>query len=114
MFTFTLTELEALKKEWLEEMKANMDGNDKELEEMKKTYEEKIKAAHAANQAQKSAIDTLNQEKKTKPHIYNLNFDPQLSGKIVHILQKAETELGNSRGKESDICIIGPGYVRES
>jgi hypothetical protein len=29
----------------------------------------------------------------------------------VHIFQKPETEIGNQRGKESDICMVGPGFV---
>ena len=37
-----------MKKEWLEEMKSNMDDNDKEVEEMRLSYEEKLKAAQAA------------------------------------------------------------------
>ena len=30
---------------------------------------------------------------------------------LVHIFQKPETEIGNQRGKESDICMVGPGFV---
>jgi hypothetical protein len=44
-----------------------------------------------------------------RPHIYNLNFDPQLSCRIVHIIQKPETSIGNRKGHESDICMVGPG-----
>ncbi len=44
-----------------------------------------------------------------RPHIYNLNFDPQLSARIVHIIQKPETTIGNRKGHESDICMVGPG-----
>ena len=105
-----IAELERLKKEWLEEMKANMAGNDKQLEDMKLSYEEKLKAAQAAS---KNSGDELMQkimkDKGTKPHLYNLNFDPQLSGRIIHILEKPETEIGNRKGKESDICMVGPG-----
>jgi hypothetical protein len=44
-----------------------------------------------------------------RPHIYNLNFDPQLSCRIIHIIQKPETSIGNRKGHESDICMVGPG-----
>ena len=50
------------------------------------------------------------EERKTKPHIYNLNQDPQLSGRIIHILKNGDTTVGNRKGEESDITMIGPGY----
>ena len=92
-------------------MRAQMKSNDKELEEMKLSYEEKLKAAQAAaaNAGGSNAVAELQKEKKKFPHIYNLNFDPQLSGKVIHILRKPETEIGNRKGNESDICMIGPG-----
>ena len=37
--------MEALKKEWLEEMKAQMGNNERDMEDMAKTYEEKLKEA---------------------------------------------------------------------
>ena len=49
------------------------------------------------------------EEKKSKAHLFNLNFDPQLSGRLVHIFQKPELEIGNKKGKESDICMVGQG-----
>ena len=75
-------------------MRAQMKSNDKELEEMKLSYEEKLKAAQAAaaNAGGSNAVAELQKEKKKFPHIYNLNFDPQLSGKVIHILRKPETE----------------------
>ena len=56
-----------------------------------------------------SVLTKIMEEKKSKPHLFNLNFDPQLSGRLVHIFQKSETEIGNKKGHESDICMIGPG-----
>ena len=44
-----------MKKEWLEEMKSNMDDNDKEMVEMRLSYEEKLKAAQAAAAAAAAA-----------------------------------------------------------
>ncbi len=106
-------EIEQMKKEWMEEMKANMNSNDNEVEEMKKSYEEKLRAAQeAAAAATAGGINAAKQaakEKEEHPHIYNLNFDPQLSGKIVHILKKKETTIGNRKGADVDICMVGPG-----
>lgn len=48
----------------------------------------------------------LEEMKKQHPHLSNLNFDPQLSGKIVHILKRG----ANIIGKEDnvDILLLGP------
>ncbi|KAF0296590.1 Kinesin-like protein KIF28P [Amphibalanus amphitrite] len=101
---------EALRKELEEEMRAQMLENDRELEDMKKSYEEKLKAAHKSSAtAAGGAAAATNREKETKPHIYNLNMDPMLSGRIVNILKKKQTEVGNRKGGESDITMVGPG-----
>lgn len=52
----------------------------------------------------------MNDERNTMPHLVNLNPDPQLSGKLVHIFYPGTKEIGNRKGKESDIVIIGPRY----
>jgi len=101
-------ELAAMKKQWLEEMKANMKTNEKEVSEQSKTTEDKAKEQKEQSQ-QDTVLSKIMEEKKTKPHLFNLNFDPQLSGRLVHIFQKSDTEIGNKKGKESDICMVGPG-----
>ena len=106
--------MEALKKEWMEEMKAQMAGNEQEMAEMAKTYEQKLKEAQAAAAASNAAggedLQRIMKAKKTTPHIYNINFDPQLSGRIVHILDKADTQIGNGKNKDqAEIVMIGPG-----
>ena len=40
-----MTELEALKKDWMQEMKLQMAGNEEEMAEMAKSYEQKLKEA---------------------------------------------------------------------
>ena len=90
-------------------MKANMAGNDKDLEDMKLSYEEKLKAAQLAKNPGDDMLQKIMKDKQTKPHLFNLNFDPQLNGRIIHILEKPATEVGNRKGKESDICMVGPG-----
>ena len=102
-------ELSALKKQWLEEMKATMKNNEKEVTDHGKTTEDKTKEQKAKEHHQDGVLAQIMEEKKSKPHLFNLNFDPQLSGRLVHIFQKSELEIGNKKGKESDICMIGPG-----
>ena len=102
-------ELAALKKQWLEEMKATMKNNEKEVTDHGKTTEDKTKEQKAKEHHQDGVLAQIMEEKKSKPHLFNLNFDPQLSGRLVHIFQKSELEIGNKKGKESDICMVGPG-----
>ena len=80
-----------------------------EVSEQGKTTEDKTKEQKEHNKEQDSVLSKIMEEKKTKPHLFNLNFDPQLSGRLVHIFQKSDTEIGNKKGKESDICMVGPG-----
>jgi len=104
------TDQTALRKEMEEEMRAQMLENDKDQEEMKKSYEEKLKAAQAAAKAASQGGNVaINKDKETRPHIFNLNMDPQLTGRIVCPLKKKSTEVGNRKGGESDITMVGPG-----
>ena len=61
------SELDALKKEWLAEMKANMKANEKEAEDHNKTTEEKVSE-------QKSQVDNFLKLGKT-------SFNNSLPGK---------------------------------
>ena len=106
-------EVSALKKQWMEEMKATMKNNEKEVTDHGKTTEDKANEQHAKESHQDKALAKIMEEKKSKPHLYNLNFDPQLSGRLVHIFQKPELEIGNKKGHESDICMVGPGVHQQ-
>ena len=55
-----ITDKEALRKELEEEMRAQMQENDRELEDMKKSYEEKLKAANKSAAA--AAVQFMEQE----------------------------------------------------
>ena len=111
--TLSKNEVEALKKKWMEEMKANMKTNEKEVTDHNKTTEDKASEQKAKEHHQDGALAKIMEEKKSKPHLFNLNFDPQLSGRLVHIFQKHELEIGNKKGKESDICMVGPGVHQQ-
>ena len=102
-------ELADLKKKWLEEMKANMKNNEKEEKDHAKSTQEKASEQQAKEHHKDGALSKIMEEKKSKAHLFNLNFDPQLSGRLVHIFQKHDLEIGNKKGKESDICMVGPG-----
>ncbi|CAG0919052.1 unnamed protein product [Notodromas monacha] len=102
---------DSARKKWEEELKAQMRENEREIQEMKKSYEEKLKQAEAeaaAAASQRAEAKTVADEKVTNPHFINLNPDPQLSGKLVYIIHPGSKEIGNRKGKESDIVIVGP------
>jgi len=82
-------ELEEMKKQWMEEMKANMKNNEKEAAEQAKTTEQKREEQSAAG----NVLSKILEEKKHKAHLFNLNFDPQLSGRLVHIFQVEEIQV---------------------
>ncbi|XP_050706833.1 kinesin-like protein KIF28 isoform X2 [Eriocheir sinensis] len=100
-----------LKRKWEEEMKARMKENEQEMINMKKTYEEKLKMAK--KDVADPSIEKKEQDKHNKPHIYNLNVDPMLSGRIIHILKPGVNTVGNRKGVESNITIISPSIQEQ-
>ncbi|XP_022241347.1 kinesin-like protein KIF28P [Limulus polyphemus] len=87
-----------------EEMRAQMAENERELLQMKQTYEEKLKQAET-QQKEDDDRAKIEEEKKKHPHLANLNFDPQLSGKIIHIIKEGDNAIGKS---DADIILFGP------
>ncbi|XP_076324558.1 kinesin-like protein KIF28 isoform X2 [Tachypleus tridentatus] len=87
-----------------EEMRAQMAENERELLQMKQSYEEKLKQAET-QQKEDDNRAKIEEEKKKHPHLANLNFDPQLSGKIIHIIKEGENAIGKC---DADIILFGP------
>lgn len=58
---------------------------------------------------QDPSLKKREEDRLKKPNIYNLNQDPQLSGRVVHILRPGATTIGNRKGNQSDITMVGPG-----
>ncbi|KAH6931565.1 hypothetical protein HPB50_025262 [Hyalomma asiaticum] len=91
---FICTELNQVKRKWEEDMQAVIRENETQMLIMKQSYEEKLKSS------------TRKKEKKALPHLSNLNLDPLLSGRIVHILQKGRSTVGKA---DADIVMLGVG-----
>lgn len=53
--------------------------------------------------------DTTALDRQTKVHLYNINMDPLLNGRVVHILQQGYTLIGKRTPKDRVIQMIGPG-----
>ncbi|KAK2141557.1 hypothetical protein LSH36_1080g00009 [Paralvinella palmiformis] len=92
---------------WKQQLEANKNA----LEEMEQSWEEKWA------QREKELLSELEVEKKQKdkentvPHLSNLNEDPALTGKIIHLLDK-KVKIGCAKnGKAPDITLVGLGIV---
>ncbi|XP_069121894.1 kinesin-like protein KIF28P [Argopecten irradians] len=80
-----------------------LEKNQREMEEMKKTFEQRLAEREGTD------FNAVDEKKKTTPHIYNLNQDPQLSGRIVHFLEGDNILIGSSGSEgEVGIRIVGP------
>ena len=61
-------------------------------------------------------IAAINERKKTAPHLYNLNMDPQMTGQIIHFILKDdntmddETIIGNGKAEGTDLTLRGSRY----
>ncbi|KAL1479247.1 hypothetical protein MTO96_052004, partial [Rhipicephalus appendiculatus] len=97
----TEEELSQIKRKWEEDMQAVIKENETQMLIMKQSYEEKLKSS-----ARKEDTDKLitEEEKNALPHLSNLNLDPLLSGRIVHILQKGKSTVGKA---DTDIVMLG-------
>ncbi|ELU02132.1 hypothetical protein CAPTEDRAFT_196619 [Capitella teleta] len=98
-----------LKQEMEEDFKAELEENDREMEEMKKAFEDKLKAYQEGGTAGIDEIAEREKRRKTEAHLYNVNFDPQLSGKIVHFVSQPKVTVG--KGDSSDIKLMGPSIL---
>ncbi|GFS78922.1 kinesin-like protein KIF28P [Nephila pilipes] len=98
-------EVAKLRKKWEEEMYAAMAENDRDLQQMKQSYDDKLKFARQQKGFEWD-IAKIEKEKKVRPHFTNLNFDPMLSGKIVHLLKSGENIVGKT--DQADIQLLGP------
>ncbi|RWS30831.1 kinesin-like protein KIF28P [Leptotrombidium deliense] len=109
--SFSEKDIKGMQEKWEEEMKAVMVENERRMAEMKQTYEEKL---HMRSNEEKFVSESrmdkekekFEEELRTNPYLSNLNFDEQLSGKIVHIIKFGANKIGKSR--ESDIVLYGP------
>ncbi|KAH9524310.1 Kinesin-like protein kif28p [Bulinus truncatus] len=103
-------EIAKLKAEMEEEYKSRLTNNEKEMEEMKKTFEEKLKEAQANSGA--SLQSEINAKKKTTAHMYNLNFDPFLTGHIINFFDTPAEKIGNGKDEgPTELVLTGPGIA---
>lgn len=49
------------------------------------------------------------EQKKSMPHMWNLNEDPSLSGKVSHFVNKGKTVVGSVKNDKANIQLAGLG-----
>lgn len=108
-------DLNEMKKKWEDDMQAAMKENELKMERLKQSYEEKLQEKQAEEMRNggkggqllsMKLSKEIEQAKKKNPYLYNLNFDEQLSGRIVHIIQNGTNTLGKSN--DCNIHLYGP------
>ncbi|CAL8093039.1 unnamed protein product [Orchesella dallaii] len=101
-------EREAFKRRVTEDMKAQIKENEKEIRNLQQPYEERLKAF----KIEKNDLGKKQEnDRKNKCHIFNLNGDSQISGKIIHIIPLGTIDFGQvNKGKENHFLVLcGPG-----
>ncbi|XP_064470383.1 kinesin-like protein KIF28P [Ornithodoros turicata] len=81
------------------------EDNEAQMAQMKQSFEEKLRKAEALRKQDRQRL-ILEEEKKALPHLSNLNYDPLLSGKIVHLISKGVTTVGKG---DADVSLHGAG-----
>lgn len=109
-------EIQEMRRKWEEEAQAAVAENERQLAEMKRSYEELLQAQMGQSSRSVTSTDSTSPEfrrleelKQNNPYLSNLNFDEQLNGKIVYIVNKGTNMIGKS--PDSDIVLYGPKIV---
>lgn len=106
-------DIEEMRRKWEEEAEAAVAENERQLAEMRRSYEELLQ--NQMSQSTRSVLSgdstspefrRLEELKQNNPYLSNLNFDEQLSGKIVYIVNKGTNMIGKST--DCDIVLYGP------
>ncbi|KAL4229280.1 hypothetical protein ACF0H5_012320 [Mactra antiquata] len=95
-----------LKEDLENEYKSALEKNQQDMANMEQEFQKRLAEAQASSDF--SDIAALNEKKKTHPHLYNLNMDPQMTGKITHIIdQDDEIIIGNGKCEGTDLTLRG-------
>lgn len=90
-------------------MDAALAEKDAELANMQKSWEEKMESQQASLEARLQEVQEQEIMKQSTPHLWNLNEDPMLTGKVVLFCYDGSTNFGSD-----DICentILGAGIM---
>jgi len=100
-----------MSKEEEEAQKAAMDAalaeKDEELANMQKSWEEKMESQQASLQARLQEEQENTNKKDNTPHLWNLNEDPMLTGKVIRFCYDGSTHFGSDDTCEETISGAG-------
>lgn len=101
-------EREQLKREYEEQRQAEIERTKREMQEMEMTWKQRLEETQRAFKDTHQEESTTEVDRKTKPHLANLNEDPQLSDMIHHLLRSGTVMIGNNKGNPApDIVMVG-------
>ncbi|XP_052061980.1 kinesin-like protein KIF28 isoform X12 [Mytilus californianus] len=101
----TPEEVEKMRKQMEEEIRAQLFANQEMLAQNTQSWEEQLAAARTETE---NITDNTAARKAKEPHLINLNEDPMLSGVICHFLSQKETTVGRKDAKPvPSICLSG-------
>ncbi|XP_064610663.1 kinesin-like protein KIF28 isoform X2 [Liolophura sinensis] len=104
----------SLKEELSQEYESLLAKNQLEMEEMKKNFEEKLAAARTVQESGEPhpSHTEVNEKRNSVAHLYNLNMDPMLTGRIIFFIDTPEKTVGNPKGTgPNDITLVGPSIA---
>ncbi|XP_033755330.1 kinesin-like protein KIF28P isoform X3 [Pecten maximus] len=102
-------ELERMKKEMEEQIRAQLMANQAMLSEndSKEDWDAKLRAAQSETDELKG-VGSQSTRRSKDPYLINLNEDPMLSGVICHFLDSDKTTVGRKDAKPlPDVCLSG-------
>lgn len=106
----TEDEKAALKSELKDEYESMLEKNKKDMENMEAEFQKRLAEAQASSDY--DTIAEINEKKKSHPHLYNLNMDPMMCGRIIHfIIEDDETIIGNGKAEGTDLCLRGGSII---
>mmetsp|Transcript_47391 Transcript_47391/g.122601 ORF Transcript_47391/g.122601 Transcript_47391/m.122601 type:complete len:1100 (-) Transcript_47391:1232-4531(-) len=98
-------EVEKLKVEY----ERQQEENKRMMEELEKSWQQKLEDAKKLQEQQEKESGHVSEEDRDRyPHIINMNEDPLISNRIVHILKEKEVVVG----REGDIKLKGLGIEK--
>ncbi|XP_045207845.2 kinesin-like protein KIF28P isoform X2 [Mercenaria mercenaria] len=99
-----------MKKELEDEYKSMLEKNKKDMENMEAEFQKRLEEAKANSDYQ--SIAEINERKKTDPHLYNLNMDPMMTGRIIHFMNDdKEVIIGNGKAEGTDLVLRGGSII---
>ncbi|XP_035680262.1 kinesin-like protein KIF28P isoform X3 [Branchiostoma floridae] len=91
---YSKEEIERMRKEMEEEIRAQLLANQEQMKDMDESFEDKLKRNREEQEAMGAAQANTQDRKSKDPHLVNLNEDPMLSGVIFHFIEPGEMTIG--------------------